>query len=173
MWRARCSKSTSQLSALPTSGADCGESPQAPANTKWVSRAFKTTVKCVLRHRIIIVVNTFHCQRVECLANMDRTPPSLSHPDPLSPTYAFSPSKARAHRLQAADWAYVDSWLSTHYPNGAPRFERDEDTLKILLQLAKQNESADEERAMIRTVREEALAEYEGQVGTSTANRSM
>ncbi|KMU76271.1 hypothetical protein CISG_01006 [Coccidioides immitis RMSCC 3703] len=71
-----------------------------------------------------------------------------------------SPSKARQAASQAKDWAYVMNWLNHKYansPNRVPNFERNEDTLKVLLNLAAANDTADEEEALIHRVREETI----------------
>ena len=82
----------------------------------------------------------------------------------LTPHFSlsFSPSKARAQRAQAAEWAQVDSWLSSKYQGrSVPSFERNEDTLKALLALVSANEKADEEREALWMVEKKALAEVE------------
>ena len=81
-------------------------------------------------------------------------------PSDLSPTALFSPSKARAQLAQAQDWHHVNTWLSTHYrgaSNRIPPFERNEATLKALLDLAAANERADEEVELVAGVKREAL----------------
>ncbi|KAI1362386.1 hypothetical protein F5Y08DRAFT_312305 [Xylaria arbuscula] len=81
----------------------------------------------------------------------------MSH---LAPQAAiFSPSIARAAASTAKDWAYVDAWLRrqwTHIGNKPPSFERNSETLEVLLSLIAANEEADEERD--RLVRLEAAA---------------
>ncbi|KAI0441808.1 hypothetical protein F4803DRAFT_521759 [Xylaria telfairii] len=75
----------------------------------------------------------------------------MSH---LAPQAAiFSPSIARAAASTAKDWAYVDGWLRRQYaqhasskPAAPPSFERNPDTLEVLLALVAANEEADEER---------------------------
>lgn len=70
----------------------------------------------------------------------------------------LSPSKARQAASQARDWAYVTSWLKRKYsPNAVPPFERNEDTLKVLLNLAAANEAADEEEALLHRARLETI----------------
>ncbi|KAI9834261.1 MAG: hypothetical protein M1819_003099 [Sarea resinae] len=67
-----------------------------------------------------------------------------------SPGAIFSPSLARQQLAQARDWAYIDTFLSTLYhPSPVPRFERNGSTLKILLALAAQNETAEEEATIL------------------------
>lgn len=69
-----------------------------------------------------------------------------------------SPTKARQAAIQAKDWAYVNSWLSRQYaPKPVPAFERNEDTLKVLLTLAAANDAADEEAFLQHRAREEAI----------------
>ncbi|KAK4099912.1 hypothetical protein N658DRAFT_487285 [Parathielavia hyrcaniae] len=72
----------------------------------------------------------------------------------------FSPSVARAAASAAKDWSYVDTWLQRKFPGrGPPPFERNPDTLRILLALASANEAADEERALIARLEAETLAQ--------------
>lgn len=70
----------------------------------------------------------------------------------------FSPSVARQAASTARDWSYVDNWLAAKY-NGRspPPFERNQDTLRVLLALAGLNESADENRAKLGRVEAGAL----------------
>lgn len=80
--------------------------------------------------------------------------------DNLSPQDLFSPSKARQQRAQAADWAQIDSWLSYKYAGRTPpTFERNEETLKVLRELASANERADEARMVADRVDREAVKE--------------
>ncbi|KAF1956554.1 hypothetical protein CC80DRAFT_593297 [Byssothecium circinans] len=82
--------------------------------------------------------------------------------DNLTPQDLFSPSKARQQRAQAADWAQIDSWLSYKYSGRTvPTFERNEETLKVLRELASANERADEERMVRERVEREAGKEIE------------
>lgn len=75
---------------------------------------------------------------------------------------SFSPSKARAQRAQAADWQQVDSWLSSKYQGRTvPTFERNDETLRVLLALVAANEKADEEREVLWTIEKKALGEAE------------
>ncbi|EEP80611.1 predicted protein [Uncinocarpus reesii 1704] len=70
----------------------------------------------------------------------------------------LSPSKARQAASQAKDWAYVTNWLNRKYsPNRVPNFERNDDTLKALLNIAAANDTADEEEALIHRAREETI----------------
>ncbi|KAK6193329.1 hypothetical protein LQW54_012562 [Pestalotiopsis sp. IQ-011] len=77
----------------------------------------------------------------------------------LSQPAIFSPSVARAAASTAKDWAYIDTWLRDKFRRGGqrlPPFERNPDTLRLLLALASQNEATDEERE--RRARIEAAA---------------
>ena len=70
----------------------------------------------------------------------------------------FSPSKARAAQAQAKDWASVDSWLAKRYPSKRlPPFERNEETLQALLELATLNDSADEQRSLVDRIEKASL----------------
>ncbi|KAH8727065.1 hypothetical protein GQ44DRAFT_758165 [Phaeosphaeriaceae sp. PMI808] len=82
--------------------------------------------------------------------------------DNLTPSDLFSPSKARQQRAQAQDWAHIDSWLSYKYSGrSVPTFERNEETLKVLRELSRANERADEERAVMERLEREALKELD------------
>lgn len=71
----------------------------------------------------------------------------------------FSPSKAQAQQAQAKDWASVDAWLSRRYAaKRLPAFERNEETLQVLLTLATLNESADEQRGHIDRIEKATLS---------------
>lgn len=74
-------------------------------------------------------------------------------------TALFSPSKARVQQAQAKDWAAVDAWLAKQYAplKRPPTFERNEETLQALLDLATLNERADEQRALVDRVHKAAL----------------
>jgi HAUS augmin-like complex subunit 1 len=73
-------------------------------------------------------------------------------------TALFSPSKARAVQAQAKDWASVDSWLAKRYPSKRlPAFERNEETLQALLELATLNDSADEQRSLVDRIEKSSL----------------
>ncbi|KAJ6090183.1 hypothetical protein N7486_008998 [Penicillium sp. IBT 16267x] len=75
-----------------------------------------------------------------------------------------SPTKARQAAMQAKDWAYINSWLTRKYaPKPAPQFERNEDTLRVLLTLAAANDAADEERNIHHRAQEEAIHAFEVQ----------
>lgn len=72
-----------------------------------------------------------------------------------------SPTKARQAAIQAKDWAYVNSWLNRQYaPKPVPQFERNEDTLRVLLTLAAANDAADDEASLQHRAREEAVHAY-------------
>lgn len=80
--------------------------------------------------------------------------------DDLTAADLFSPSKARQQRAQAQDWAQIDSWLSYKYSGRTvPTFERNDDTLKVLRELAMANERADEERNIQQRLETGALKE--------------
>lgn len=101
--------------------------------------------------------------------------PHLKHPhnqhaqQQPSTAAIFSPSVARAAASTAKDWSYVDDWLHRKYHYGGkrhkpPPFERNPDTLKVLLALAAANEAADEERAQLLKIEEAALRDEEKQI---------
>jgi HAUS augmin-like complex subunit 1 len=72
-----------------------------------------------------------------------------------------SPTKARQAAIQAKDWAYVNSWLSRQYaPKLVPHFERNENTLRVLLTLAAANDAADEEANLQHRAHEEAVQTF-------------
>ncbi|KAH6844865.1 hypothetical protein B0I37DRAFT_433614 [Chaetomium sp. MPI-CAGE-AT-0009] len=76
----------------------------------------------------------------------------------------FSPSVARAAASAAKDWSYVDGWLQRKFPSGGPPpFERNADTLRVLLALASANEAADEERALVARLEAETLDQLRAQ----------
>ncbi|KAJ5631030.1 uncharacterized protein N7484_011130 [Penicillium longicatenatum] len=75
-----------------------------------------------------------------------------------------SPTKARQAAMQAKDWAYVNSWLTRKYaPKAVPQFERNEDTLRVLLTLAAANDAADEETNIYHRAQEEAIHAFKVQ----------
>lgn len=79
---------------------------------------------------------------------------------PISPL--ISPTKARRDAAQAKDWAHVLSWLTKKYsPQSVPRFERNVETLRALLELVAVNEAADWEADLIHRAEEEELSRYE------------
>ncbi|KAF3352199.1 hypothetical protein VDGD_09429 [Verticillium dahliae] len=72
----------------------------------------------------------------------------------------FSPSVARIAASTAKDWSFVDTWLASKFPGrAAPSFERNPDTLRVLLSLASLNETADEERQLFARAEASALRE--------------
>jgi HAUS augmin-like complex subunit 1 len=71
----------------------------------------------------------------------------------------FSPSVARAAASAAKDWNEVDSWLASRLGRSPPPFERNADTLRVLLALVSANEAADEERDVLCRAEADALAE--------------
>ncbi|KLO91556.1 uncharacterized protein LW93_8804 [Fusarium fujikuroi] len=72
----------------------------------------------------------------------------------------FSPSVARIAASTARDWSYIDAWLSSKFhPRPVPSFERNNDTLKVLLALASVNEAADDERNLVAKSEATALQE--------------
>ncbi|CAL5874432.1 uncharacterized protein PFLUO_LOCUS8728 [Penicillium psychrofluorescens] len=78
-----------------------------------------------------------------------------------------SPAKARQAAIQAKDWAYVHSWLGRQYaPKPVPQFERNADTLRVLLTLAAANDAADEEATLQHRAREEVVDAYRAQEET-------
>ncbi|TRX88584.1 hypothetical protein FHL15_010535 [Xylaria flabelliformis] len=94
----------------------------------------------------------------------------MSH---LAPQAAiFSPSVARAAASTAKDWAYVDGWLRRQFTSSStstsssskstpppPSFERNPETLEVLLALIAANEEADEERDRLARLEASALDE--------------
>lgn len=75
-----------------------------------------------------------------------------------------SPAKARQAAIQAKDWAYVNSWLGRQYaPKPVPQFERNADTLHVLLTLAAANDAADEEATLQHRAREEVVDAFRAQ----------
>ena len=83
----------------------------------------------------------------------------------------FSPSKARQRRAQAKDWEFIEFWLEKKFaPKPVPSFERNEETLRALLELASFNDAADEEAALISEVHEVALKELQEQEQVSSTD---
>lgn len=79
---------------------------------------------------------------------------------PIAPL--LSPTKARRDAAEARDWAYVSSWLAKKYsPHPVPKFERNGETLRTLLELAAVNEAADREADLVHKAEEEELRTYE------------
>jgi HAUS augmin-like complex subunit 1 len=82
-----------------------------------------------------------------------------------------SPTKARQAAIQAKDWAYVNSWLGRQYaPKPVPQFERNQDTLRVLLTMAAANEAADEEASLQHRAREEAVRAFKTREETERNN---
>ncbi|KZF21939.1 hypothetical protein L228DRAFT_269382 [Xylona heveae TC161] len=80
----------------------------------------------------------------------------------FSPGAIFSPSQARQQLAQARDWSYIDDWLAKMYgAQSIPTFERNTDTLKALLALAAVNESAEEEKELVRRLECTVLGEVD------------
>ncbi|KAI9738209.1 MAG: hypothetical protein M1834_008707 [Cirrosporium novae-zelandiae] len=74
----------------------------------------------------------------------------------------LSPSKARAEASLAADWALATSFLnSVYHPATPPPFERNDEILKALLQLAAYNERANEGQQLILRAEEQELRELQ------------
>ncbi|KJR79890.1 uncharacterized protein SPSK_00572 [Sporothrix schenckii 1099-18] len=70
----------------------------------------------------------------------------------------FSPSVARLASSAAKDWNYVDSWLSSIFPNRSPPpFERNSETLRALVTLSTLNESVDEDFGHVSSLETLAL----------------
>ncbi|KAI6245247.1 hypothetical protein HI914_06525 [Erysiphe necator] len=80
----------------------------------------------------------------------------------LSPATIFSPSVAKKQIAEAKEWNIIDNWLLTKF-NGKtpPDFERNSDTLKVLLALATFNENADEENCIINKIEINALEQLQ------------
>lgn len=94
--------------------------------------------------------------------------------DPDVASALFSPSKARQQQAQAKDWDYVTTWLRKKYfPKPIPNFERNEETLQALLDLAAFNERADEEQELIERVEREALKELQRKVSNNSKGKSI
>jgi HAUS augmin-like complex subunit 1 len=72
-------------------------------------------------------------------------------------TAIFSPTAARAAASTAKDWSYVDGWLKRIHGRTPPSFERNPETLQVLLSLASANEAADEEREQLASIETAAL----------------
>ncbi|CAK7207741.1 hypothetical protein SEUCBS139899_010554 [Sporothrix eucalyptigena] len=70
----------------------------------------------------------------------------------------FSPSIARLASSAAKNWSQVDSWLATKFPGRPPPpFERNSETLKVLVALAVLNETVDEDHTLIASLEASAL----------------
>lgn len=80
----------------------------------------------------------------------------------------FSPSVARLASSEAKDWSYVDSWLSSKFTGRSPPpFERNNETLRVLVALATINEGIDEEHGLV------ANAEVAGLQGLYSIDPNM
>ena len=80
----------------------------------------------------------------------------------LLPTALFSPSKAAAQQAVAQDWQRIDIWLSSKFQGRTvPQFERNEDTLRALQELAGTNERADERRDLLWGLQKDATVELQ------------
>jgi HAUS augmin-like complex subunit 1 len=71
----------------------------------------------------------------------------------------FSPTAARLAATAQKDWNQVDTWLASRLGPRLPVFERNPETLRVLLALANANEAADEERDLLASVERDALDE--------------
>lgn len=86
----------------------------------------------------------------------------------------FSPSVARIAASTAKDWSYVDAWLADKYQGRSPpSFERNQDTLRVLLALANLNESADESRSLLARVETDVLEDLEADVAEAQAGNHL
>lgn len=90
-------------------------------------------------------------------------PPNFPTSTPLEYSL-FSPSKAAEQQRLAKDWNYVHQFLRQKYPSPqkVPKFEENEETLRMLLALAAANEKADEGWEQVCGVEEMGLRELEG-----------
>ncbi|KAM0322393.1 hypothetical protein ACHAQA_009460 [Verticillium albo-atrum] len=80
----------------------------------------------------------------------------------LNSAAIFSPSVARIAASTAKDWSFVDTWLASKFPGrAAPSFERNPETLKVLLSFASHNEAADEERQLVARAEAATLRELQ------------
>lgn len=89
-------------------------------------------------------------------------PPNFPTSTPLEYSL-FSPSKAAEQQRLAKDWNYVHQFIRQKYPSPqkVPKFEENEETLRVLLALAAANEKADEGWAQVCGVEEMGLRELE------------
>lgn len=109
----------------------------------------------------------------------------LQQQESLAQPAIFSPSVARAAASTAKDWAYVDAWLRHKFastgsgpgPGSAstsavtPPFERNADTLRMLLALVAANEAADEERDLLARAERAALDQVRAVTAAKEAAR--
>jgi HAUS augmin-like complex subunit 1 len=90
--------------------------------------------------------------------NMNPPSPSQDQEPDRDISLLLSPTKARQAALESASWKHITDRLTALFsPNPVPRFERNDATLKALLELVKANEDADEERRLCHEARVEAL----------------
>ena len=83
----------------------------------------------------------------------------------------ISPSKARRDAVQAKDWSYVSDWLAKKYaPSPIPRFERNDNVLQALLELAAANDAADAESELLHRASADELGRYEAAQREATDN---
>ncbi|KAI5305331.1 Golgi transport complex subunit 6 [Ascosphaera pollenicola] len=76
----------------------------------------------------------------------------------------ISPSRARQAALQAKDWALVTNWLAEMFaPDPVPAFERNEDTLRVLLDLAAANAVADDQAKLVQQAERDTLCRLKAQ----------
>jgi HAUS augmin-like complex subunit 1 len=87
----------------------------------------------------------------------------VHHYSPSESTAAiFSPSVARVAASNARDWSYIDSWLSSKFAGRTvPSFERNTETLRLLLATASANEVIDEEHSLLSCAEVAALRELQ------------
>lgn len=77
-----------------------------------------------------------------------------------APASMFSPSIARTATTEAKDWSFVDSWVAAQLPGcQPPPFERNIDTLRVLLALIAFSDTASEEARLMTQVDRDALGE--------------
>lgn len=89
-------------------------------------------------------------------------PPTFPTSTPLEYSL-FSPSKAAEQQRLAKDWTYIHQFLRQKYPapQKVPKFEENEETLRVLLALAASNEKADEGWGQVCRVEEMGVRELE------------
>jgi HAUS augmin-like complex subunit 1 len=74
----------------------------------------------------------------------------------------FSPSVARVAASNAKDWSHIDSWLSSKFAGRTvPSFERNTETLQLLLAAASANDVIDEEHSSLSRAEVAALRELQ------------
>lgn len=97
-------------------------------------------------------------------------------PQPNPQPIIFSPSVARAAASTAKDWAYVDAWLKQKHHSitgrpAVPSFERNADTLRMLLALVAANETADEDKEQLFRAEDAALKQVHSAAAAKEAAR--